>query len=66
MTFPIFHPSPDPTSNVRKNLVLYPAVLAVCLYVFGLGIVVVFLLPLVMSMSHCLVVLDRYSGYSRT
>ena len=30
VTFQIFHPSPDPTSNVRQNLVVYPVVLAEC------------------------------------
>ena len=30
VTFYIFHPNPDPTSNPRQNLVLYPVVLAEC------------------------------------
>ena len=30
VTFHIFHPNPDPTSNVRQNLVVYPVVLAEC------------------------------------
>ena len=30
VTSQIFHPNPDPTSNVRQNLVAYPAVLAEC------------------------------------
>ena len=51
MTFKIFHPNPDPTSNVRQNLVVYSVVLTscyvVCLYVLGLGVVVVFSLLLV-------------------
>ena len=30
MTFQIFHPNDDPTSNVRQNLVVYPVALAYC------------------------------------
>ena len=30
MTVHIFHPNPDPTSNGRQNLVVYPVVLAEC------------------------------------
>ena len=30
VAFYIFHPNPDPTSNVRQNLIVYPVVLAEC------------------------------------
>ena len=63
MTFQIFHPNPDPTSNVRQSLVVYAVTSLdiVCLYVFGLGLVVVFSLPSVLPRWCCLVVLDKYS-----
>ena len=34
VTFQIFHPNPDPTSNVRQNLVVYAVVFSLILCVF--------------------------------